>query len=264
MLIGRLRKRLNPGTSPTDPASPAEVTQERGRHRSSPESSTYTAYFEPLTQALTATTDPIPAAAAAGRRLAERGVPLADVLDALEAAYRRLGEQEPTLPIIRALCQSWSECSLTYLQAPSCVDPATGLATVSHLRSRLAELYRTAQLEGWFMPDTHALVVAERVKSESTPRTTRDEGLAELAGHVRTVFSDAEVIARLGRTRVATVVRLEPQLTEHLGTLRSLVGYRATDTDQHDPTQPRAAVSIEPLPTLAEWSDSFINDLADR
>jgi hypothetical protein len=190
---------------------------------------------------------------------------LVDALDALQIAYRKSDGREPALAVIRALCQSWTECALTYLHAPSCEDPATGLATTSHLRARLSELYRAAQLQGWSMPETHALLVAEPITDQASPAVGRDAELTQLAGHLRTVFKEAAVVARLGPTRVATIAGLDAQLPEQLQTLRSLVSYwdTADGAADHDIGPPRSKVWIEPLPTMAEWSDSFVNDLAN-
>lgn len=206
--------------------------------------------FRPLLQALAGGSEPLPHVAAAGRRLAEREVPLTVALDVLRATYRAVGD-EPPFDAIRTLCQSWTECTLTYLHASSCEDAGTGLATTSHLRTRLTELYRIAERQGWFLPDTHTLVIAEPVAGHPC-----DSQLANLGGAFRTVFRDPEVVARLGAGRVGTVVRLDDHFTEHLGTLRSAIGYWP------DSGKPRTKIWSERIPTLADWSDSFVNDLA--
>jgi hypothetical protein len=268
MLIDKLKKQLSKATEPDAPgASTAAAlptsgpepdgSSPGGRHRSTPDSSSYAAAYKPLQQALSDDTDPIPAAAAAGRRLAERGIPLADALDALECTYSKAGDAQPPFKLIRALCQSWTECTLTYLHAPSCEDPGTGLATTPHLRSRLNDLYRTAERRGWYMPDTHTLVIAEPFVTKDDT-TACDAQLANLADRLRTVFKEAEFVARLGPARVAAVVPLDPQFTEQLDTLRSMV-----NSWQDGPVgEPRTKVWTEKLPTLAEWSDTFVNDLA--
>jgi hypothetical protein len=243
MVIDTLRNEPRPESTPL-----------RGRHRlNGPSNDTI---FRPLQQALNGGTDPVPQAAAAGRRLAEREVPLVAALDVLRTTYRAAGA-EPSFEAVRALCQSWTECTLTYLHASSCEDPGTGLATTPHLRTRLAELYGTAERQGWYLPDTHTLVIAEPVAAQPC-----DAQLANLAGAIRTVFRDREVVARLGAVRVAGVVRLDDHFTEHLGTLRSMIGYWPETGEPGTAGTPRTKIWTEQLPTLSDWSDGFVNDLA--
>lgn len=214
------------------------------------------AAFRPLLQALAGGSDPLPRVAAAGRRSAEREIALTVALDILRTTYRTVGE-EPSFEAIRTLCQSWTECTLTYLHASSCEDAGTGLATTPHLRTRLTELYRIAERQGRYLPDTHTLVVAEPVGERPC-----DARLANLGGALRTVFRDPEVIARLGAERVATIVRVDDHLAEHLGTLRSAIGYWPDAGEPGTAGAPRTKIWSERLPTLSDWSGSFVNDLA--
>lgn len=256
MLIDKLR-RQPPTTDAPEPEQelPDPVTA-RGRHRLNGPSND--AVFRPLLQALAAGSDPVPHAAAAGRRLAEREVPLTVALDVLRKTYRAVGD-DPSFEVIRVLCQSWTECTLTYLHASSCEDHGTGLATTPHLRTRLTELYRTAERQGWYLPDTHALVIAEPVDSQPC-----DPELANLGSAIRTVFRDPEAIARLGAVRVAAIIRLDDHFAEHLGTLRSMIGYWPETGELSTAGTPRTKIWSERLPTLSDWSDSFVNDLAMR
>ncbi|GAA1608525.1 hypothetical protein GCM10009742_68550 [Kribbella karoonensis] len=254
MLIDKLRKPLPTATAPEPEQPVSDPAPGRGRHRLSGPSNE--AVFRPLLQSLAAGSDPAPHAAAAGRRLAEREVPLTMALDVLRQTYRTVGE-EPSFEAIRILCQSWTECTLTYLHASSCEDHGTGLATTPHLRTRLTELYRIAERQGWYLPDTHILVIAEPVAAQPC-----DSQLANLGGAIRTAFRDPEVIARLGAVRVAAIVHADDHLTEHLGTLRSMIGYWPENGEPSTAGTPRTKVWSERLPTLSDWSDSFVNDLA--
>jgi GGDEF domain-containing protein len=278
MVIDRLRRQLGlrsegiepagdqparppvPDSPPEAPVAGPAVAPQQGRHRSAPDSSVYDPIFEGLRQPLSDGSDVVPAVAAAGRRLAERGIPLVDALYALRSAYHKAGGGELPFEAIRVLCQSWTECALTYLQTPSCEDPVTGLATTPHLRSRLNELYRKAELGGWYVADTHALVIAEPIVAVA--RLNEDDQLIHVAESVRTVFKEAEVVARLGLLRVAAVVRLEPQFTEQLGTLRSMISYQGDAPDQAIALEPSTKIWSERFPTLSEWSDAFVSDLA--
>ena len=82
------------------------------------------------------------ACATAGRELAGDGLPLDAALDALRTTTRAATRRDPAYDAVRALGAGWSEATLGYLQEITCEDPLTGLASLPHLRSRLAELYR--------------------------------------------------------------------------------------------------------------------------
>ena len=41
---------------------------------------------------------------------------------------------------------AWSDATLEYLHDLSCEDPLTGLASLAHVRTRLDEIYREAEL----------------------------------------------------------------------------------------------------------------------
>ena len=56
---------------------------------------------------------------------------------------------------------AWSEATLEYLHELSCEDPLTGLASLAHVRTRLAEIYREAELTDVGVARSHALVVVE-------------------------------------------------------------------------------------------------------
>ena len=47
---------------------------------------------------------------------------------------------------------AWSEATLAYLHQLSCEDPLTGLASLAHVRTRLAEIYREAELSDVLVP----------------------------------------------------------------------------------------------------------------
>lgn len=171
------------------------ATSARGRHRAKPDSDAYGTVFEPLKQAMVTDVGPIAAAAAAERRLAERGIGLADGRDAMQHACTTVG-QEPGYDAMRSLCQSWTECTFSYLGAPSCEDPRTGSATAQHLLSRLADLYRAALREAECLPETHVLVVLEPITIQPI-----DSELAALAESSMEVFGAALVGQLLARTR---------------------------------------------------------------
>ncbi len=127
-----------------------------------------------IAEALQDGADVVPASDEVGRRLAADGVSLLEALDGLSALYRSIAGGEPAFAAVRALSSSWAEASLIYLHSLSCEDPLTGLSSLAHLRSRLGEIYREAELRGTSVPATHALVVVEPLYPPGiTPVRTR-------------------------------------------------------------------------------------------
>lgn len=89
-----------------------------------------------------------------------------------------------------------------------------------------------------------------------------DSQLANLGGAIHTAFRDPEMIAQLDAVRIAAIVHADDHLSEHLDTLRSMIGYWPEHDEPTTAGTPRTKIWSERLPTLSDWSDSFVNDLA--
>ena len=76
------------------------------------------------------------------------GASLGEALSGLRETYAVLGDVAPDFSATEALSVAWSEATLEFLHDLSCEDPLTGLASLAHLRTRLAELYREGEREG--------------------------------------------------------------------------------------------------------------------
>ena len=111
---------------------------------------------------------------------------------------------EPDFGATEALSVAWSEATLEYLHDLSCEDPLTGLTSLAHVRTRLAEVYRDAELSDVGVQNSHALVVvalrARGAEALLEPHFTRALRLAQVAEAVRAVFSGGQTIGRLGLT----------------------------------------------------------------
>src|SRR5262249_43172878 len=166
--------------------------------------------FGPVFDALRAGRDVGVAVVEAGRDLAGDGVPLDEVVADLESAYAAAGVGEPDYRVVRDLCLAWTEVSLRYLHGLSCDDPLTGLASLAHLRSRLGEIYREAEVRGTRVADERARVVveadqvarrADAVADGRSASVTRRFGsalrMADAADGLRSVFSGGETLARV-------------------------------------------------------------------
>src|SRR3954451_21324459 len=119
------------------------------------------ARFEAVGEALVAGSRIDAACAVVGRELARDGVDLGEALDGLRSTFAQVRGCEPDFASTEALSEAWSDETLGYLHQVSCENPLTGLATLAHLRARLAELQRGAELTGDPVAGGHALVVLD-------------------------------------------------------------------------------------------------------
>jgi hypothetical protein len=93
-----------------------------------------------------------------GRARARAGTGIAETIDDLAALFAVLEEALP-VRLVRAVAEGWAEESQAQVARDRCEDPLSGLATLSYLRTRLAEVYREAGQGGTSPADTHRLLV---------------------------------------------------------------------------------------------------------
>ena len=227
--------------------------------------------FDPVIDALRAGGDVRAAALESGRDLAGDGVPLDEVLADLEATYAVAGADQPDYQVVRDLCLAWTEMSMRYLHGLSCDDPLTGLASLAHLRSRLDEIYREAEVRGMRVADERALVVveADRVARQAdgsaegrSASVTRRFGsalrMAEAADALRAVFSGGETLARSGVHRAVALVRRQGELAAQVEALRVLLMSRSeAGIDRRE-----RRVWIEGLPSSRDAASVLLDELA--
>lgn len=212
--------------------------------------------FRAVGDALVSGGSPVAAAAATGRTLALDGASLGEALSGLRATYDVLGDASPGFEVIEALCVAWSEATLDFLHELSCEDPLTGLASLAHLRTRLAEVYREAERCGEDVARSHALAVVQ------LPRTRRDSDapfgralrMAAVAEAIRTVFPGEETIGRAGPLRAVCLVRRDAGLAAALSLLRELLADLGVGTG--------ARVWIEGLPAAPDLGVRLLSELA--
>ncbi|MBC7629932.1 hypothetical protein [Aeromicrobium sp.] len=141
-----------------------------------------------------------------GASAAQVGIPLHEVLDHVERAHA--GDQ-PAFETVRAAALAWAEEALIHHANVSCEDPLTSLATVPHVRSRLAEIYRGAERVGCPASDTSALVVVELPVTSMGHELEQSLRALEVAEVLRSVFSGDETVAQLSARRFAALVARE-------------------------------------------------------
>ena len=266
-LFADLRRRfdLRPAKSLNLAGSPARTRPEvssadQPRGRREPHGTAgidHSAYLA-IAEALRDGADVVPASDETGRRLAADGISLVEALDGLSALYRSIAGGEPAFEAVRALSSSWAEASLVYLHSLSCEDPLTGLSSLAHLRSRLGEIYREAELRGTSVPATHALVVVEPLHPGGITPLERELRLIDVAECLRIVFAGGDVLGRLGTRRAAALVGREPNLPEQVATVRALITQWRLDTD----VPQLARIWIEGLPGSDEMAGRLLDELA--
>jgi hypothetical protein len=190
--------------------------------------------------------------------LAEDGASLEEVLAGLYSTALAVSGCAPTYADVHAVSVAWSESTLGYLHQLSCEDPLTGLATQSHVRSRLSELYRGQFHRDTRLPDSHALVVAE-LPDDSPGRKHGDSDafsramrLVRLGEAARTVFTGAESIGLMGINRIVVVVDRDAQLGRRVAIMRKMLAMA------DHPTR----VWIEGLPSTDAGAAILLHELA--
>ena len=219
------------------------------------------ARFEAVGEALASGSCSIEACSVVGRDLARDGVSLHEGLEALRVTYQRVRGYDPSYDDVLALSQAWSESTLGYLHQISCADPMTGLASLAHLRSRLADLYRGQGPEFGRVRHRYALVVADLptdlfgVAEETTDPMTRSLRLSRLGEAARTVFAGAETVAGVGSNRIVVLARRDERLGQRAALLRRMVD--TLDLHGH-----LARVWIEGLPPTDLGAAQLLDELA--
>lgn len=215
--------------------------------------------FESVGEALAAGRDAVGPCSVVGRDVARDGAGLGEALSGLRTTYHLVLDQPPDFAATEALAVSWSEATLEYLHDLSCEDPLTGLASLAHLRTRLAELYRDAELCDVSARESHALVVVElrRLADAGASRPgdhfTRTLRLVQVAEAMRAVYSGGQTIGRLGQDRAAAVVSRDADLGATVSVLRALL---------HDELGGSATrLWIEGLPPTPDSATRLLDDL---
>jgi hypothetical protein len=177
-----------------------------------------------------------------GASAAQMGVPLHEVLDHVERAF---APDPPDFAATRAASVAWAEEAMTRHADLSCEDPLTSLATVPHLRSRLAETYRGAERSGQPVGRVSALVVVELPRRAGGHDLEHSLRALEVCEVLRTVFTGDETIARLSTRRFAALV--DPAMADDV-TL-SLIGLLL---DRSLTERGRARWWVQRLPSSAD------------
>ena len=209
--------------------------------------------YEALGEALTSGSDVLGACAVAGEDLARDGASMQEALEGMRDTWRHCASGDPTYDAVSALVTAWSETTLGYLHQLSCDDPLTGLASQAHLRSRLAELYRVAEVGDRALV-VLALPLGDDPSDEAGDHFTRAMRIARAGELARTVFTRDETIARLGRHRVAILCHRDERLGRRVRVLATLL--------EGSPEGVPVRLWIEGLPGSDHLAGALLDELA--
>jgi len=160
------------------------------------------------------------AAREVGARAAHGGAPLREVLDQLEEVFEGA---VPAYEAVREAALGWADATLWRQLDRSCEDPLTSLTTVTHLRTRLEELYRGAEHEGVSLDRTHALLVVELDSGGATNGLEDALDALDVAEQMRTVFGADETLAQTAPRRFVALAGIDRTDPLTLGLLGHLV-----------------------------------------
>jgi hypothetical protein len=214
------------------------------------------ARFEAVGEALLTGSGIHVACAVVGRDLARDGVDLSEALHGLRSTFALVLHADPDFACTEALSVAWSDETLGFLHQVSCENPLTGLATLAHVRTRVAEVLRAAEEAPEPLAD-HVLVVIDHT---GDPRTdvgvSRALGMARLADRARLVFAGSETIGEAGPRRLLVLAERSETLGNRVAVLRDLIA-AATPYGEAP-----ARVWIEGLPPTNAASAALLDELA--
>lgn len=216
------------------------------------------ARFVAVGEALAAGSDAHAACAVVGRDLARDGIDLSEALHDLRSTFALVARTEPDFASTRALGIAWADETLGYLHEVSCENPLTGLATLAHVRGRLAEIQRGAESRGFRGDLGYALVVVDVPLLSGADRDARFGSalvMAQVASQVRLVFEGEESIGEASPSRLLVVAERTENLGNRVSVLRELL-VEATPADCV------VRVWIEGLPATASATSTLLDELA--
>lgn len=201
--------------------------------------------FEAVRSAIDWGIDPVAASLSVGLQAGAARVRLADALDGLWWVYRSSGVSAPPAEVAAALVEGWNRAQTTAAHTgPPCLDPDTGISTVEHLRTRLAEELAEAAEEGRGERTGLGLVVVDLPTTEPGD----PDPVAEIVAAIQTALPSRIAVARAAPGRIVTLVRLDECLEIAAASLHSHL----------DASVPSALVWAEPVPASGTSIDTLL------
>ncbi|MEU3019854.1 MULTISPECIES: hypothetical protein [unclassified Nocardiopsis] len=204
----------------------------------------WTPSVDAVCEAHTSGEDLVDACSRLGEARARSGVDVGRALADLAAFGEVVGWGHVPLSLVRALAEGWVEGGRG---RDTCQDPLTGLANASYLRTRVRELYRSAEETVPAAFDHRLVVVSLDPALDPWRRAAR---LIVLGHELSRFFTRGESLCLVSRGRIAVVARDVPALRTELDELRSGIGW------EHG-----AAVWSVPLPATHGEAAALIDGL---
>ncbi|MFE1166306.1 hypothetical protein [Nocardiopsis sp. NPDC058789] len=204
----------------------------------------WTPSVDAVCEAYTTGTDLTEPCTRLGEARARSGVEVGRALADLDAFGEVVGWEHVPLALVRALAEGWVEGGRG---RDTCQDPLTGLANEAYLRTRVRELYRSAEETVPAAFDHHLVVVALDPTLDPWRRAAR---LIVLGHELNRFFTRGESVCLASRARIAVVARDEPALRTEIDELRSGIGW------EHG-----AAVWSVPLPATHREASALLDGL---
>ena len=214
-----------------------------------------------LIEALLAGADAVPAAERLGGARAAAGVGISETIDDLACLFRTLDAGEPTLELVRALCEGWAADHVAAPALTHCLDPDSGLPTAEYLGVRLAETYGAAQRAGRRAADTHALLVAD-VEAQPLAPWSRIVRSAVVGEGLSLVFGDGYPMAALGGGVFVVLVERDADLGAEALELRLRLAEHARSHGVQDLVREPPRVWLERLPDTRLQARELLEHLA--
>lgn len=220
-------------------------------------------WYHPAVDAFTEALSAGECTAAAASRLGEvrgaAGVGIAETLDDIGLVYELVG-REPSLDVVRALCEGWAEAVGSLPVQASCLDPESGLPTLEYLGVRLAETYGASRRHGHDAHVTHCLVLVD-VATEELPPWRRMARSAAMGRALGTALPPGHPMAALGGGAFAVLVARDWDLGETVRRMRDQVNEHAARLEIADLLRQPPRIWIEPLPETHEGAVKLLDHL---
>lgn len=212
-----------------------------------------------LAEALTSGTCPAAAAGRLGEARGAAGVGIAETLDDVALLYQLAG-REPSLDVVRSLCEGWAAAVEAIPVQASVIDPESGLPTLEYLAVRLGETYGAARKHAHHAFVTHCLVLVD-VAAEDLPPWRRMARSAAMGRALSTALVPGHPMAALGGGAFAVLVARDWDLGETVRRMRDQVNENAASLQITELLRQPPRIWIEPLPETHQRAVDLLNHL---
>lgn len=212
-----------------------------------------------LTEAMAAGSSPAAAAYRLGQVRGAAGVGIAETLDDVGVLYRLVG-RDPSLEVVRSLCEGWASALEASPVQASCIDPESGLPTLEYLAVRLGETYGAARKHAHHAFVTHCLVIVDVAAGEIAPwrRMARS---AAMGRALTAALAPGHPMAALGGGAFAVLVARDYDLGETVRRMRDQVNEHAEALHITDLVRTPPRIWIEPLPETHDAAVDLLQHL---